>query len=360
MDDQATSGFADFEGWINGLNLLHRNQELLFEVLAVGVLRPELRLQGLEADELRLAAAADRIGLVGRPAVEIEGQRGMIQGLEGAGIDRDGRAGDRLKEVLAEFNPALEKVSLFGVFRIPPELSFSGDIHVETLLEMSAAHVGVLKADRCGKEPAHLLLEPESVSALPSPGIGIQTYLAHELRKRAAQLQDALLGADGLAGEPVKQEPGDRAVGIADHLAGAHVEIRAGNHQRQVAVGARPCRKIAGVAVGQGDLNQMLGHVGQLVAARPGLHDLAGGFNELRLTARDRCYRRGVNGFQSGPLLRERGIRVQEKLRVGLRSWLGLARRSNPLLFQGALDDVSGLLHDSMLSTHSNETTHVA
>ena len=103
----------------------------------------------------------------------------------------------------------------------------------------------------------------------------------------------------------------------------------------------------------------MLGHVGQLVAARPGLHDLAGGFNELRLTARDRCYRRGVNGFQSGPLLRERGIRVQEKLRVGLRSWLGLARRSNPLLFQGALDDVSGLLHDSMLSTHSNEATHV-
>src|ERR1022692_1469711 len=104
MNDKASTGLADFKGRVDRLDLLHGNQELLLEVFAVGVLRPELGLQGFESDELRLAAAADRIGFLGCPSREMEGQSGMIQGLESAGVHRHGGAGDRLEEVLAQFN----------------------------------------------------------------------------------------------------------------------------------------------------------------------------------------------------------------------------------------------------------------
>ena len=134
-----------------------------------------------------------------------------------------------------------------------------------------------LEADTGVDQPAHLLLEPLGVAPLPSPGPWVQSNLPHEVVEAVAKSNVAALLSLRLRHQPEEKQPGDRAIGVHG-FPGLPVDVGL-DYERQIAVCARPDRRVAWVAVRQGALHELTRHKRRLGRVRV-LFNLHGGIQQ--------------------------------------------------------------------------------
>ena len=92
---------ADSNSRIDSNDLLELRGGIASEVPQPGIVGSELRLQALPRNQRGFPEMAHPVG---EPDVEVDSQGRSSEMTDGSEIDGDGRAGDRLEEVLAQFD----------------------------------------------------------------------------------------------------------------------------------------------------------------------------------------------------------------------------------------------------------------
>ena len=156
---KAGIGLTDADSRIDTKDIWEVGQSLAPEVSQPCIVRPELCLQTFPGNQGRLLEIAHPVG---KPHVEVDGEGRPSQMTDRAQVNRDGRAGDLVEEVLAQYDLRWPGWSLReqSSQRLQPRSSAQSDVR-RTRRSRSEVQRG-LPLELHVLEATKLLLEPSS------------------------------------------------------------------------------------------------------------------------------------------------------------------------------------------------------